>query len=82
MDESDTEDSDTKGKRRAKKKIGKSKTKEEQKLIDFFNQMDDDGKTCIKHCNLRYLCNSLSPFFFAPFPLRAWKWSYKNEVYR
>ncbi|XP_021926690.1 transcriptional regulator ATRX-like isoform X1 [Zootermopsis nevadensis] len=42
MDESDTEDSDTKGKRRAKKKIGKSKTKEEQKLIDFFNQMDDD----------------------------------------
>lgn len=46
-DDSDTEDSSDVGKNKSRKITKKDKIKEqEQKLINFFNQMDDDGKIC------------------------------------
>jgi hypothetical protein len=46
-DDSDTEDSIDVGKKKSRKITKKDKNKEqEQKLINFFNQMDDDGKIC------------------------------------
>jgi len=44
-DDSDTEDSSDVGKKKLRKITKKDRNKEqEQKLINFFNQMDDDGK--------------------------------------
>lgn len=46
-DDSDTEDSICEGKNKSRKISKKDGNKEqEQKLIDFFSQMDDDGKLC------------------------------------
>ena len=46
-DDSDTEDSTDVGKKKSRKITKKDRNKEqEQKLINFFNQMDDDGKMC------------------------------------
>jgi hypothetical protein len=45
MDDSDAEDSSDVGKIESRKKPKKNKKEEEQRLIDFFNEMDDaDGK--------------------------------------
>jgi hypothetical protein len=73
MDDSDTEYSD-KGKRRAKKKTEKLKAKEEQKLISFFNQMDDaDGKTRTQITVIydTYLYNSLTFCSFPPYGVKV-----------
>jgi hypothetical protein len=47
MDDSDAEDSSDVGKPGSRKRPKKNKKEEEQRLIDFFNEMDDaDGKCC------------------------------------
>jgi len=52
-DDSDTEDSSDVGKNKSRKVTKKDKNKEqEQKLINFFNQMDDDGKMVPKALEL------------------------------
>jgi hypothetical protein len=74
MDDSDTEDTDHKGKRRAKKKTEKFETKEEQKLISFLNQMDAaDGKTYTQSTVLYdvYSCSSLTFCSFSPYSMKV-----------